>query len=467
MSALLEILSAGSAGSMALLAFAIRPAAGPMPFLAYAFLLGLGLHSLLLFSLSLVGLPLTRAVVMTMDLTLIILNGVLLVVLRSRRRAPHASQRSPWSLPTKKELVLITLILVLLAGHLIDTMYWPVLDGDAVGSYDFRAKAIAHEKTVAIRMFFPPWSSLSSSNFHYPFFVTMLQAHHYILGGANAKFYYSAILAAFLICFFHALRRRGCSPFHALGFTFLLLCHPAVNQISRDANLNFSQMVFITMAGLFLIRHLEEQEPYAMGQAALYLGLAGWVRADSQFVLGLFGLLVVLLSRRFVSGLRDLVILVAVYYAVTFPFEFFMRAVVHHNVAGDARLSVRALVDWTTLAPGSEMNKLWIVLQHFFRYSISPIMGYIGIPLLFFVLLDLPRWRQHRVMLGVIGVMLMGWIVLFQMISVGDWADIMRWSALRWYLNLVPLALFYIAQSETVKTAMQVVEGRVTLRLSL
>lgn len=455
MSALLELLSTLSVGSMALLAFSVRPAVAPAQFLAHAFLLGLGLHSLLLFSASLAGLPLSQAVVASCDLAMIILNGALLAVFRSRWRGPWPA----WRFPAKKELVLMALMLVLLVSAVVDTMYWPVLDGDAVGSYDFRARAIAHEKTVATRLFFPPWSAFSSSNFHYPFFVTMLQAHHYILGGMNAKFYYPAILAAFLVCFVHALRRRGCSPFHALVFAFMLLYHPGVNQISRDANLNFSQMVFITMAGFFLLRHLEEQEPYALGQAALYLGLAGWTRADSQFILGLFVVLVILWRRRFVPVARDIAILVAVYYAVTFPYEFFMRAVLHHNVTGDAQLSIRALMD---------MNKLWIVLQHFFRYSTSsPIMGFIGVPLLFFLLLDIGRWRQHRVMLSLIGIMLAGWIVLFQIISVGDWADIMRWSALRWYLNLVPLALFYIAQTDTMKTAMQVVEGRVALKFRL
>ena len=83
-SALLEVLSALSAGSMALLAFSARPAIAPAAFLAHAFLLGIGLQSLLLFSASLAAVPLTRAVVTSLDLAVIVLNGVLLGVFRSR-----------------------------------------------------------------------------------------------------------------------------------------------------------------------------------------------------------------------------------------------------------------------------------------------------------------------------------------------------------------------------------------------
>ncbi len=452
--AIAEALSPLAAGATLLLFITPGWSEGWACFLGLAFLLGVGVHTLLLFCLSLAGIPLTNTIVWTADGSLLLLCLVAAYRRRGVFRGMMPDGQHVWL--TKRNVAMLTILGFLLLSHLIQNLYWPVYHFDAVVSYDYRAKAIAQQGTVAISQFS---QNPGRVNFYYPFFVTMLHAHHYLLGGSHPKVYYTLLLAAFLVLFYSSLRACDCSAFQGLVFTVLLGGNVGVTMVSQDATLNFAQMVYGTLGLLFLQEYIVRQKDKALLLSGLCLGFAGWVRTDSLVILAV-ALVVMLLGGRLPARMRlwGVMVLAGSYGFIALPYEYFMRGVIHYDVAAYYKLSTVHLLD---------MHKLWIVLHDFGIYSISPWMGFVALPWLLVVLADWP-WRQEtRPLLLAVGVMIAGWVGLFSSIGSADWAEIMRMSAGRWYVNFIPLYLFCIAQSHLMRLTFDILEGRTSIRLRL
>lgn len=453
---LVEALSPMALGMGLLLLIRPQWSSGRLYFLALAFLVGLGAHTLLLFGLSLAGVPLTSMVVF-------VVNGLLLVtglIIASRRGDLLWSMRSgdsPDPLPAK-QLTVFMLLSVLLLSHLAMNLYWPAYHFDAVVSYDYRAKAIAQQGTVAIWQF-SGGLFREQVNFYYPFFLTMLHAHHYLLGGLHPKVYGTLILGAFLIIFYAALRTRGSSPFQALMFTAMLSGNLAVVVLAENATLNFPQMVYGTVGLLFVLDYIERREAATLLLSGLCLGFAGWIRTDSVVHLTIACLVIVLGGRLTLrSRVWGLGVLIGCYGLITLPYEYFIRVVVRYDVAAYYRLSVENLLD---------LRRLWTVLTFFVKDSLAPQTGYLGLPWLLVITADWPWRKDVRPLFLVTGLMVVAWIGLFSAIDPPGRDLLMGMSALRWYVNLTPLYLLSIAQTDLMRRVFDVLEGRVPMRLRL
>lgn len=460
--ALVEGLTLLALGVMLLLIVSPRWSYGRLAFLGLAFLLGIGAHTFLFFSLSLVSLPLTVWSVMTVD-GVILLTGLGVISYHSHHRGVFQGIMRGDGLPrlTKTYWVVLALGSIFLLHNLFGNLYWPMRHIDAIVSYDYRAKAIVQQGTVLIWQFF--LDSPLQANFFYPFFLTMVNAHHYLLGGSHAKVYSTLMLGAYLAIFYSAIRKRDASALQALTFTILLASNFVVITLTQDHVLNFPQMVYGTLGLFFVLTYITQQAPSDLALSSLCLGLAGWVRTDSIVFVAVACLLMLFAGGRPLRArLLGVMVLGVCYGVLTLPYEYFLRAIVHYDMAASYQLSVLNLLD---------PQRLFTVLSYLGRYSIAFWTGFLALPWLLIIVADWPVRREARLLLTATLLMQAGWVGLFALIgwpiSSLQWKEFMQLSAGRGYINLIPLFLLFIAQSDLIQRVFDVIEGRVSFRLRL
>ncbi len=435
---LVEALSPLALGGMLILAIAPQWKRGGLVLVALAFLIGLGIHAFLLFTLSLVGIPLTTGSVLAFDSLAI---GGAVATLWYRRRVfgnmfvTYGTERIR---KTKTEKVVLLFLCLLLFVQMGVNFYWPIDHVDPVASFDYRAKAIAQQGTVAIWQLF---SNIGWLILYYPFFVTMVHAHHYLLGGMHAKVYGTLMLGALLIIFYSRLKARGCSTFRALVFALVLGGNPLMIMQSQQAGINFPQMVYATIGLFFLLDYVERQGTADLFLSAFSLGLTGWCRNESPVLLAVACFVVLIAGRLPLRArLYGLTVLIGIYGVLALPYQYFFHFVLDFDLVKAYNPSGMSFGD---------AAKFLKVLFYFTDHSIDRATAYLAVPWLLVLLADWP-WRQEaRPLLLTTGLMIMAWIGIFYVINPVDWVFVMNQyrSGLRWYTNLLPFYLAFIAES--------------------
>jgi hypothetical protein len=259
--------------------------------LALSYCLGWGFLTLLMFCVSVVGLPLSFSTIATpLVIITVILAGVWWRIEGKRLddlkfdpgRALRGIAQTLRGLSVLQR-ALVGFVSLFLFYSLAMASYWPVHWWDAVTLYDLRARVFVDTRSIqetALRvddpkyvMSLPPMTSLA-------------HAWIYLAGGANPKFFYTFLFASLLIISYHFMRQY-CSELGGLTFTALLSSTFIFVDHSSHAYTNLPFACYYALATVYLYRWMLQRKTAHMIVAGLSLGLSAWVRAESEaFFLG-------------------------------------------------------------------------------------------------------------------------------------------------------------------------------------
>jgi len=432
--------------------------------LALAYGLGLGLMTLLMFCLDLVGLSLSLA---TMLAPLVMLTAIM-GGMRMSTRGMKAGRIDAWNIKFGRllphlverfkslstlEKMLVFMISLLLLSHLLITSYWPVYAWDALTVYDLRARLIVDKGSIQEGLMTK--KQFSEHGLGLPPFTSLAHTWIYLWGIDNPKFLYSLLFASFLIIFYYSLRQH-CNVLCSLTFTLLLASSPVIFAGASTAYTNFPFAFYFAGGVLYLYRWMYRRIQGGLTLAGLFVGLSSWVRAESHaFFLAIFLILTVycLLRKKYFAPLW--------FGLLCLPIEPLWRRYVIHVLGsepsggfGGVRAAAKILssqpVDWTRLAAVLDF------LREAFR-------GHYTIVLLLFavaVLLHLKNLKEHGylflLVISNIGLFIAGSYVFS--IAHSNWRGIPD-SANRLFMFILPLALCYAALTKPVRDLFIWLEG--------
>jgi len=246
--------------------------------LALAFIIGWGVHTIVMFLISLAGAPLTLATITMADLVI----AAALLAYAYRKSGWTGWRPAAWNLPSLGGLALLLLIALKLFLVVWGAFLKPVLDPDIISCYALGAKMIFLQKTVLVN---GPWGDKPLM----PFLSQAWTAiglntwNDTLLTLPNPLFYVS-----FLVIFYAALARYF-KRWYALLATTLLATIPFLAYQAGTAYSDFAQALYYTLATIYLFLFVKEFKNNGEASAgylmtgALLLGLSVWAKRSGLY----------------------------------------------------------------------------------------------------------------------------------------------------------------------------------------
>ncbi len=439
--------------------------------LALAYGLGLGLMTLLMFCLGLVGLSLSLANMLLPLLLLTVILGGMWMSMNAKKGGridvwkikfellwPHIVQGFKSLSTLEKIVVLMTILLCL--SHLLITSYWPVYAWDALTVYDLRAHLIIEKRSIYEGLM--TLKRFTEYGVGYPPFTSLAHTWIYLWGIDNPKFLYSLLFASFLIISYYFLREH-CNVLCSLTFTLLLASSPVIFRAATIAYTNFPFTFYIGGGVLYLYRWMHRGTRGGLTLAGLFVGLSSWVRAESHaFFLAAFMILIVysLLRRKYLAPL---------WFALLYlPIEPLWRRYVSHSLGSQAPGGFGGVRAAAKIVSSQSLD--WTRLVTVFDFLREAFQGQYTIVLLLFTvtaLLHLKNLKEHGylflLLISNIGLFIAGSYVFS--IAHSDWREIPD-SANRLFMFMLPLVLCYSALTKPVQDLFTWLEGLLSAKAS-
>ena len=284
--------------------------------LGYSFLLGIGLESVFLFLLDVVGVQYSQPVLLGFNLTFIALvNGLNykgLLALKSEFKAPSFALR---------DINLVAVFILCIAGYLfyaisVKNLFWPPTEHDTLGSFDKLGRIMALEGKLKISLFD---HHLQGAGGLYPPLYHASFAYVYIFGAIMPKIITTLFFVSMLTTFYSVVARYAGSTAAAL-FTLLFMITPELFAHAALSLGNMPTTAYIGAAVLATIVWLDTREQKYFWLAALTMAGVTWIRSDTiVFTAAAFLLMGIDLLRH--KNLKQ----TAVYYAISIaPFVIWM-----------------------------------------------------------------------------------------------------------------------------------------------
>lgn len=167
-------------------------------------------------------------------------------------------------------------VFILFFYTLINNLYWPVSDWDALALYDFRAKVFLSEPSLLK-------AGLNNSYFvHYPLLTSLAHLFVYQTGLSNPKFIYSLFYLSFVFIFYSSLKRSVGSN-KAVFFSLILALVPEIFGHSTMAYTNLPYTVYLCSGVFYLYEWIKNKQRSLLVLSGLLVGLSSWVRISEPF----------------------------------------------------------------------------------------------------------------------------------------------------------------------------------------
>lgn len=353
---------------------------------ALSYLIGIGLQTLLMFYISLLGIKLTMFSVGGVTLGVSVLLLIIFVLIN--RNLPGL----PKSLKTLIELkqnflrlnsyekIAVLIILLLSIYAIVIGLYWPVNGWDALALYDFRAKVFAStgfmDDAIARGYFFG-----------YPLFTSMAHTWIYLLGWNYPQFIYSFMYISFGILFYDLVRTFS-TRLTSLIFTILVLISPPVFSNAAFAYTNLPHMVYFCLGSLYLFIWIVKNNYKWLILSALFMGLSTWVRSTEPFWLINIGVIIV-------ASIYKKQYFALLYYSLLFfPIQQSWN-IFQSQMAPHAGTIAQATQSWSVIKNGVDFTRLFMIID-FIRLNIISILAPYLLLMLISIALPLkkiPEWR--------------------------------------------------------------------------
>jgi hypothetical protein len=243
----------------------------------YSFLLGIGLESVFLFLLDVVGVQYSQPVLLGLNLAFIALvNGLNykgLLALKSEFKVPSFALR---------DINLVAVFILCIVGYLfyaitVKNLFWPPTEHDTLGSFDKLGRIMALEGKLKISLFD---HHLQGAGGLYPPLYHASFAYVYIFGAIMPKIITTLFFVSMLTTFYSVVARYAGSTAAAL-FTLLFMITPELFAHAALSLGNMPTTAYIGAAALATIVWLDTREQKYFWLAALSMAGVTWIRSDT------------------------------------------------------------------------------------------------------------------------------------------------------------------------------------------
>lgn len=168
------------------------------------------------------------------------------------------------------EKILIVTLLILIAYSLVQNIFWPVTDWDALALYDFRARVVAEDgnfnRGFELGYFY-----------QYPPYTSLLHTDAYLAHYNRPKIWYSILYGAFLLAYY-ALVRRKTTRISALIGCLSLAVNPIIFEHSIMAYTNLAYIAYLSIGLLYLIEWFGTKQASDSILGAVLVAGSTWIR---------------------------------------------------------------------------------------------------------------------------------------------------------------------------------------------
>lgn len=243
----------------------------------YSFLLGIGLETMFLFLLDVVGVHYSQGVLLGLNFGFIALvNGANykgLLELKSEFKVPSFALR---------DINLVAVFILLIVGYLfyaitVKNLFWPPTEHDTLGSFDKLGRIMALEGKLKISLFD---HNLQGAGGLYPPLYHASFAYVYIFGAVMPKIITTLFFLSMLTTFYSAVARYVGGTAAAL-FTLLFMITPELFAHAALSLGNMPTTAYIGAAALATIIWLDTNEEKYFWLSALSMVGVTWIRSDT------------------------------------------------------------------------------------------------------------------------------------------------------------------------------------------
>lgn len=407
-----------------------------------ALLVGMFLHTVMLFLASLASIEITRSLGM--------ITAVIAAVLPNLAWPRVASwyadlvRKPSWTL-SLADIVTLGFASYLAYAAFWAAWYWPVTPFDAVVGIDLVAKTAVEDHTLVNRVFTDPFLSqhLSNQPFYAPF-AMLLQVLYRLMGYAHGQLWVPIVAVCFMWITWVELRRTA---HHVIAnvLWLLLLLTPEMLGYTYLVQTDYLNAAMFVPGVMFLWRAIREDDRGSLWMSTVFFAAACWSRTDA-IILVMLGLTATLpLLARATSWKRAIqtyaiqsVVMVAV---------FAVWHVLYFNAYLPVRPSTSDQLLWFDLARAAGVassllsNVIADVDYWGWLFVIFPVV----------ILVNAVRERKLEPVLPLvwIGILLVGLIVIGTIFS----AAIVEQTLRRGIFKLIPLMVIAMAGTQLTITA--------------
>lgn len=252
----------------------------PLQNINLGFLIGSGIHTLIVFYLNWLGLNMdSRTLYSSLLVSIVFIFAIgkfahVSVPFLRLKNEVLSILREVCS--TKKNLILFFTIMYFFFSSMLANVYWPVRDWDALTLYDFRAKIFADSGSIS-EVF-----KIHRYYLAYPLYTSLMHSFIYIVGNNSPLIIYTLIYIMFVFSFILVVRKRT-SITYALFVGSIVSFTPQIFEHSKIAYTNFPYAAFLIIGYLYLMRWVEKQDLWLLCLSCLFVALSTWIRSSEPF----------------------------------------------------------------------------------------------------------------------------------------------------------------------------------------
>src|ERR1043165_2175962 len=243
----------------------------------YSFLIGMGLETVFLFLLDIVGVQYSQGVLIGVNVFAIVallgVNYKSLLTLKDEMRKPEISI-------TKIDFVALFLFCVILyyvQAITTKNLFWPSTEHDSIGSFDKLARIMAIEGKLKISLF---QYELQGAGGYYPPLYHGALAYAYIFGSEMPKFITTLFFISTLTTFYSTVR-NFVSANAAMLATFILMLTPEMFSHAALGLGNLPTTAYVCAGGLATITWIENRDTKYFWLGAICMSFVIWIRSDT------------------------------------------------------------------------------------------------------------------------------------------------------------------------------------------
>jgi len=251
-----------------------------------SFLIGIGVETVVMFILDVVGIRFTGSVILLISVACIAaLNHKLIVSYKSAfEKIWNLNFKLPKIELRKLSLIWILffiLIVIVTYGSVAKSLYWPTSAYDNVAGYDLMGKVMASEGKINNSLFEINHTPIDGSarRVIYPPLVSGSFAFAYLFGMQTSKIVTSLIFVFFIIAFYSALRRYA-NKTNSMVFTFLMIVTPEMFAFSSLSTTNVPFAIYASLGLIYLYFWIDKNEVKDLLMASILIAFCGWTRSE-------------------------------------------------------------------------------------------------------------------------------------------------------------------------------------------
>ena len=173
-------------------------------------------------------------------------------------------------------LTCLALVVYIVYGMSVKSLFWPTFSSDALGSFDVLAKGLAHEGKIINSLILEKRVGFGAA---YPPLYSLALAYVYMFGFELSKIVPVLFFISFAICFY-ALLKRLTPPTQAIFFTLFAIATPEMLAQSAINITSVPQAIYAALAVVSIMAWHELKEAQYFYLSALLMSWSCFTRSE-------------------------------------------------------------------------------------------------------------------------------------------------------------------------------------------